>query len=213
MDYLKSREFEETVQRMLDMHQRSVEKSRSDEKRELLNDPIKYTQNHSHSRAVSTLAALIAGQMGLPDPVIEEVRMGGELHDVGYIAIPAGVLSKPSALTPEEYGLIKSHTVLGERIFEPLKGESMENIRTIVRNHHEAYDGSGYPDGLKGESIPLGARFVAVAESFVAIISDRRYRRGRSVEEAVAELRRCSGAQFDPIVVTAFLGSLAGNVG
>jgi HD-GYP domain-containing protein (c-di-GMP phosphodiesterase class II) len=178
-----------------------------------------YTWNHSQS--VSGLAQQIARQMGLPDSQIEEVRQGGIIHDVGTTLLPGTVRHKPSALTPEEYELMKSHPVRGAKILEPFKRErfayyrvfpgamkAIESIRGIVQNHHERWDGTGYPDGLKGEQIPIGARIVAVAESFDNMVSDLPYRRGRSTEETVAELRRCSGTQFDPDVVEAFVCSL-----
>jgi len=187
-----------------------------------------YTQGHSQS--VSRIAAQIARQMGLPDSAIEEIRVGGILHDIGKNRLPEAILSKPSRLTPEEYEVMKSHTVLGVDIFfasktidwvrmnirnhhEAFDGSgyyqrAIEVIRGIVRNHHERVDGTGYPDGLKGENIPLGARIVAVAESFDNMVSELPYRPGRSVEDAVAELRRCSGTQFDPDIVEALVRSL-----
>ena len=155
-----------------------------------------YTQGHS--QAVSRLAAQIARQMGLPDSVIEEVRLGGILHDIGKIGVPEAVLNKPSRLTPEEYELMKSHAVLGAKILEPLKVKAIERIRGMVRHHHEMVDGTGYPDRLKGENIPLGARIITVADCFDTMVSERAYKRGRSMEEAMEELRRCCGTQFDP---------------
>jgi diguanylate cyclase (GGDEF)-like protein/putative nucleotidyltransferase with HDIG domain len=166
-----------------------------------------YTRGHSQT--VSRLAAQIARQMGLPDNVIEEVRLGGILHDIGMIGVPETVLNKSTRLTAEEYELMKSHTILGAQILEPLKVNAIQRIRGIVRHHHERVDGTGYPDGLKGEDIPLGARIVAVAESYDMIVSETAYKAGRSSEEAVAELRRCSGTQFDPAIVEAFIRSLA----
>jgi HD-GYP domain-containing protein (c-di-GMP phosphodiesterase class II) len=115
------------------------------------------------------------------------------------------VLAKAGRLTPEEFELVKSHAVMGEKILEPLKLGSIRRISRMVRHHHEAFDGSGYPDHLKGESIPLGARILAVADSFDSIVSDRVYRRGRSLNEAIVELHRCCGTQFDPHMVDSFL--------
>jgi putative nucleotidyltransferase with HDIG domain len=158
-----------------------------------------------HSKAVSGYAAQIARQMGLPDPMIEEVRLGGILHDIGKIGVPEAVLNKPSHFTPEEFNLMKSHTFLGAKIVEPLRVKAIERL---VRHHHERVDGTGYPGRLKGENIPLGARIVAVAESFDNMLSNLPYRRGRSMEEAVAELRRCSGTQFDSDIVEAFVRTL-----
>jgi diguanylate cyclase (GGDEF)-like protein len=158
-----------------------------------------------HSQAVSRHAAQIAMQAGLSEAEIEEIRLAGIVHDVGKIHVPDPVLHKPTLLTAEEYELVKSHAVWGAKIVEPLK---VINIERIVRHHHEAFDGQGYPDCLRGEQIPLGARIITVADAFDAMVSARAYRKGRSVEEALAELRRCRGTQFDPFVVDAFLRSI-----
>jgi diguanylate cyclase (GGDEF)-like protein/putative nucleotidyltransferase with HDIG domain len=165
-----------------------------------------YTQGHSQS--VSRIAAQIAQQMGLSDSTIEEVRLGGILHDIGKIGVPESVLNKSVRLTPEEFELMKSHTLLGAKILEPLRVKAIERIRGIVRNHHEMFDGTGYPDGLKGEAIPLGARIITVADCFDTMVSARAYKPGRSIEVAIKELRRCCGTQFDPQVVDALALSL-----
>jgi HD-GYP domain-containing protein (c-di-GMP phosphodiesterase class II) len=154
------------------------------------------------------MAAQIGRQMGLPDTVIEEIRLGGILHDIGKIGVPEAVLNKPSRLTAEEFDLMKSHTWKGAKILEPLKVKAIEHIRGMVRHHHEMVDGNGYPDRLKGDDIPLAARIIAVTDSFDAMISERSYRGARTLEEAVEELHRCQGTQFDPAVVEAFVRSL-----
>jgi diguanylate cyclase (GGDEF)-like protein/putative nucleotidyltransferase with HDIG domain len=166
-----------------------------------------YTQGHS--RAVSHLAAHIAQHLGLSTPEMEEIRLAGILHDIGKIGVPESVLNKPARLTPEEYAVMKNHATLGERILEPLKVEAIERIRKMVRHHHERFDGAGYPDGLSGEQIPLGARILSIADCFDTLISDRAYKKGCSREEAILELRRCSGSHFDAALVEAFLQSLA----
>ena len=158
-----------------------------------------------HGQAVSRWAVLIARQLGLSSEDVEEVRLAGVLHDIGKVGIPLEVLSKPSRLTPEEYEMIKSHSILGERILEPLKLGSIKRISRMVRHHHEAFDGNGYPDKLKGDGIPLGARILAVADSFDSIVSDRAYKRGRTFSDAIVELHRCCGTQFDPRLVESFL--------
>ena len=166
-----------------------------------------YTQGHSES--VSRLAAQIATQMGLPDTEIEEVRLGGILHDIGKIGVPEALLNKPSLFTPEEYDVMKRHPLLGARILETVKVKTIERIRGMVRNHHEKVDGMGYPDGLKGDNIPLGARIITVADCFDSMLTGHRaYKPGRSAREAVEELYRCSGTQFDPTIVKAFVISL-----
>ena len=162
-----------------------------------------YTRDHG--QAVSRWAVLIARQLGMSPEDIEEVRLAGVLHDIGKVGIPLDVLSKPTRLTPEEYEIIKNHSVLGERILEPLKLGSIKRISRMVRHHHENFDGNGYPDGLKGEGIPLGARILAIADSFDSIVSDRAYKRGRSYNDAIVELHRCCGTQFDPHLVDSFL--------
>jgi diguanylate cyclase (GGDEF)-like protein len=162
-----------------------------------------YTQGHS--REVSRLAAQIAMQAGLSEAEIEDIRLAGLVHDVGKIHVPDHVLLKPTLLTTKEYELVKSHAAWGAKILEPLKVTAIERI---VRHHHEAFDGQGYPDNLKGEQIPLGARIMTVADAFHAMVTARAYRKARNPEEALAELRRCRGTQFDPLVVDAFLRSI-----
>ena len=155
-----------------------------------------------HSQAVSRLAAQIAVQAGLPQAEIEAIRLAGMVHDIGKLQVPEHVLQKPTRLTPEEFEIMKSHAAWGAEMLRPLNVEAIERI---VRHHHERYDGKGYPDGLAGDRIPPGARIVAVAECFHTMLSDLRYKSARSFQDALDELRRCSGTQFDPKVVTAFL--------
>jgi HD-GYP domain-containing protein (c-di-GMP phosphodiesterase class II) len=116
--------------------------------------------------------------------------------------VPESVLLKPTLLTAKEFEIVKTHVAWGAKILEPLKATAIERI---VRYHHESLDGRGYPEGLKGEQIPLGARIITVADAFQAIVSDRAYRKARSMKEAVDELRRCRGTQFDPLVVDALV--------
>ncbi len=165
-----------------------------------------YTQGHSQS--VSRLAARIGRQLGLPESQIEEIRLAGILHDIGKIGIPEQLLNKPTRLTEEEFEVIKTHAVLGERILGPLKGKGMARIRKMVRHHHEAFNGNGYPDGLRGEDIPLGARILTVADCFDTMVSKRTYKEGRTADDAIATLRRDSGVFFDHAMVEAFLQSL-----
>jgi diguanylate cyclase (GGDEF)-like protein/putative nucleotidyltransferase with HDIG domain len=166
-----------------------------------------YTQGHSQS--VSRLAAQIGQQIGLTKEQLEEIRLAGILHDIGKIGVPESVLNKPSCLTPEEYELVKSHTTLGERILAPLKFKAIEAIKKIVRSHHERIDGKGYPDGLTGEAIPLGARIITIADCFDTLVSDRAYKKACPLQEAVEELQRGRGTQFDAKLLDAFLNSLA----
>ena len=141
-------------------------------------------------------------QVGLPQAEVEDIKAAGIVHDIGKLHVPEEVLSKPSILTPTEFDLVKSHAAWGAKILEPLKESRIERI---VRYHHEAVDGNGYPDGLKGDQIPIGARIITVADAFQAMIRSRRYRKARSMEEALAELRRCRGTQFDTVAVDALI--------
>jgi diguanylate cyclase (GGDEF)-like protein len=158
-----------------------------------------------HGQAVSRWAARIARQVRMSDEEIEEVRLAGVLHDIGKVGIPPDILSKPARLSPEEYEIIKSHSVLGEKILACLRLGSIKRVARMVRHHHETFDGSGYPDRLKGEQIPLGARILAVADSFDTLVSERSYKSKRTYGDAVVELYRCSGKQFDPRLVESLL--------
>jgi putative nucleotidyltransferase with HDIG domain len=159
-----------------------------------------YTKHHSAE--VSAWAAKIALQLGLSQAETEDIKLAGIVHDVGKIHVPEDVLQKPTLLTADEFEKMKSHAAWGAKILEPLK---VITIERIVRHHHEALDGHGYPEGLKGEQIPVGARIITVADAFQAMVTGRRYRKPRSMEEAVAELRRCRGTQFDPLAVDALV--------
>ena len=167
-----------------------------------------YTQGHS--QRVSKLAAQIATQAGLSEAEIEEIRLAGIVHDIGKFHVPEYVLHKPTLLTAEEFEIAKSQAAWGAKILEPLK---VKTIECIVLHHHEAFNGQGYPDSLKGEQIPLGARIIAVADAYDAMVCGRPYRKARSVEEALAELQRCRGTQFDPLVVDVFLRSIESHGG
>lgn len=168
---------------------------------EALEAKDRYTRGHSARVAVYALG--IARQLGLDAGTLAEIQLGGELHDIGKIGVREGVLQKPGPLTEEEYLHVMEHPVLGERILGPLLRDH-PIVLSIVRSHHERLDGAGLPDHLQGESIPLVARIVSVADAFDAITTGRPYMRSRPTEEAIAELRRCAGWQFDPGCVEAF---------
>jgi len=155
-----------------------------------------------HSQAVSWVAIQIARQAGLSQEEVDEIHPGGLLHDIGKLQVPLHILDKPESLTAAEFETMKSHAAKGAKILEPLGVKAVERI---VRHHHERYDGTGYPDGLAGDEIPLGARIVAVADSFEDMVSDLAYKKRRTFGDAIAEFRRCSGSQFDPDVVAVFL--------
>ena len=159
-----------------------------------------------HARSIAELAVEIGEQMSLPQALIEDLRYAGIFHDVGKIAVPDALINKPGPLSDQEWELIKQHPVAGAEILAPVP--FLYGVRTIVRHAHEHWDGSGYPDGLAGAQIPLGARIVLAADAYHAMTSDRPYRRGMSDSEAQRELRAQSGTQFDPEVVEALVSVL-----
>jgi putative nucleotidyltransferase with HDIG domain len=159
-------------------------------------------ETKGHSERVVSYCLRLGNQIGLRDRQLITLEHGALLHDIGKIGVPDGILLKRGALTDDEWGHMRRHVEYGAQI---LKGiDFLEGATQIVAQHHERYDGSGYPSRLEGEDICLGARIFAVADAVDAITSDRPYRAGRSFEDAADELIRCSGAQFDPRVVQAF---------
>lgn len=162
-----------------------------------LKDP--YTSNHS--QRVSQYAVRLARAMGLPEREVERIRIGGLMHDLGKIGVSGRIIRKPAKLTAEEQALMREHASVSASIIEPL--EILGESAAMVRHHHENWDGSGYPDGLRGEEIPLGARIIFVADALDALLTDRPYRKGASRAEALAIIRQNAGTQFDPTVVAA----------
>jgi len=159
-------------------------------------------ETQGHCERLSKSAVLIAEAMGVRGDELEAVRVGSLLHDIGKIGIPDNILRKPGPLTEQEFGLIKQHPAIGARILAP--ATRLEKASPIVLAHHERYDGGGYPQGLRGEDIPLGARIATVADAFDAMLSERVYKPGHSVVYSLEELQRHRGTQFDPHVVDAF---------
>lgn len=155
-----------------------------------------------HCRQLGILGERVATLLDLSEEARTHIRIGGYLHDVGKIAIADRILLKAGPLTDEEYREMQRHSELGEGIVRT--HEAMGEIATIVRHHHERFDGTGYPDGLAGSAIPIGARIIAVADAFSAMTNDRVYRWAIGVEEAWLELRRHAGRQFDPQIVELF---------
>jgi putative two-component system response regulator len=166
----------------------------------------KDSYTRGHSIRVSRYAVGTARRLGFAGGTVDAIRLGGELHDIGKIGTREAVLHKPGSLTAEEFRQITEHPLLGERMLSPLAQELPEVLR-IVRFHHERLDGRGFPDGLRGEKIPIEARIVAVADTFDAITTRRPYRDSRSPEAAVEELRRVAGTQLDPEAVEAFVAA------
>jgi diguanylate cyclase (GGDEF)-like protein/putative nucleotidyltransferase with HDIG domain len=162
-----------------------------------------------HSEAVIAMSAAVARNLGLRETEVERIRAAALLHDIGKVAIPDEILNKRGPLSEKEWTLMREHPVIGERILSVVPG--MSGVARIVRHEHERWDGSGYPDGLVGEEIPLGSRIIIVADTYHAITSDRPYREARSHSEAIEELTRCAGTQFDPTVTAALVGHLYGQ--
>ena len=153
------------------------------------------------------LAVEVGRRMGLDPDSLRDLEFGALLHDVGKIAVPKEIINKPGKLTPEEWDIMKRHTVDGQRMLENVGGV-LARVGVIVRASHEDYDGSGYPDGLAGDEIPIEARICSTCDAFSAMTTDRSYRPAMALRDAVAELRRCAGTQFDPNVVATLMSVL-----
>lgn len=163
-----------------------------------------YTEKHTER--VSRYAVALGEKVGLDGDYLESLRIGGMLHDIGKIGVPDNILLKQGKLDQEELEFVKVHPVVGERICRPLR--SLRYVLPGIRHHHERVDGTGYPDGLKGEEIPVEARILAIADAFDAMTTDRPYRRRMSAREAMEELRRYAGSQWDRYLVEEFIGIL-----
>ena len=168
---------------------------------------VKDPYTYGHSERVTDYAMAIARKLELSEWECRNVKYAAALHDIGKIGIARKILNKPGALSEEEFVHVKTHPQLGDSIIEPVT--FLQAPREIILHHHERFDGKGYPDGLAGEHIPLGARILAVADSFEAMMSDRPYRKALPVAEAVRELELNAGTQFDPVVVKAFMAAVA----
>jgi len=163
----------------------------------------KYTGGHS--RRVTEIALALGNELVLSAQDMEDLRWGSLLHDIGKIAIDQLIQNKPGKLTPEEYEHIMIHSHVGADIVRPVVNE---NIVAMIEHHHDRYDGSGLNQVIMGDDIPLGARILAVADAFDAMLSDRPYRLAMPITEVIDEIKRCAGTQFDPDVVTAFLNTV-----
>jgi len=170
---------------------------------------IKSPSTASHCFRVSALALKIGKVFYLSSDDMEELFIASMLHDLGKILVNDKILNKPNKLTEEEYEIMKGHSQKGFKILRDIEG--MSNISEIILHHHERYDGSGYPCGLKGRQIPFLSRIIAVADSFDAMISDRPYGRKMSVDEAIKELERNKNAQFDRNIISVFLYLVKSN--
>jgi putative nucleotidyltransferase with HDIG domain len=163
---------------------------------------------HGHSRRVARLSCMIAKQLGLPKKKMRLIRVAAAVHDVGKLHVPAHIINKPGKLTPEEFQIVQQHAAKGS---EMVARTRHQELTALVRHHHERIDGKGYPDGLAGVNIPLGARIIAVADTFDAITSSRSYRSAAKHKTAVEALRKSAGTQLDRDIVHAFLAYYSGK--
>lgn len=174
---------------------------------EILNLLSEYrdSETYRHTKRVGWLSGRIAEEMGLDENFVTEIRFAGLLHDIGKVAIPDRILLKPGALTEEEFEVIKKHTIVGYKILSKSKPSILRLGAEVALTHHERWDGSGYPNGLKGKEIPVSGLIVSVADSFDAMVSKRPYRKPKTFEEAFQEIETLSGRYYSPEVVEAFL--------
>ena len=166
----------------------------------------KDAQTERHCERLAIVGARLATGLGMSTAELDALTYGALLHDVGKIGVPDHVLGKAGPLSEAEWELVRRHPEIGERICAPL--ESFSALGPIIRHHHERWDGAGYPDRLRGEAIPLGARIVGLVDAFDAMTHDRPYRSARTVEQAIDEIRRESGRQFDPELAERFVADL-----
>ena len=166
---------------------------------------LKDAETEGHSKRVTAYTLALGRAVGLPEPQLRIVGRGAFLHDIGKMAIPDAILSKPAKLTPEERAVMRTHTELGYQMIRKIP--YLQEAAEIVYSHQEHFDGSGYPRGLRGEEIHIGARIFAIADTFDAITSNRPYRKANSMEAARKEILRCAGTQFDPSIVDVFVAT------
>ena len=151
----------------------------------------------------------IAHKLSLSDEMLDDLLLLSMLHDIGKVGIPDHILNKPGPLTPEERQIIQRHPEIGRRITQAVP--ELNRVSTYIFSHHERWDGDGYPSGLKGTEIPIASRIIAVVDAYDVMVTGRNYRAARTKKEAIEELQRCSGTQFDPCVVAAYIELLSGT--
>lgn len=162
-----------------------------------------------HSERVAEYCRVLGKALGLTPAELSDLHYAASLHDIGKIGVSPSIVNKLGSLTESELSAMRLHSIIGIRILENIEG--LRGALPFIKHHHERWDGNGYPDGLPGESIPLGARIIAVAETFDIMTSEVPWRHGMAKSEAAEELRRCAGTQFDPTVVEAFLKHVLGE--
>lgn len=201
---LENRDYQDNLEQKVAVQAEKIKQSFLNSIKSLANAlEAKDNYTSGHSERVAEMAAITAQEIGLPQEDIEIIKLAGLVHDIGKIGISGTVLNKEGKLTDEEYAEMKKHCQIGEHILTPVMDDA--KLMRIVRNHHERYDGKGYPDGIAGNEIPVGAAILSVCDTFDAMTSERSYRAPIKTEEAIAELERCKGTQFNPEVVEAFI--------
>jgi two-component system cell cycle response regulator len=195
-------------QRLYERKDRTREASAVQQLRDVLLQAFqeRHPDLQEHQRGVGALVLEVGRRLGMEGEELDVLARAAELHDVGKIAIPDAILNKPGPLDDEEWLFMRRHTILGERILKA--ASALRPVAELVRSSHERYDGAGYPDGLRGDAIPLGARIIFVCDAFDAMLAERAYSGAVLPSEAIAELRACAGTQFDPAVVDAFVATL-----
>lgn len=163
-----------------------------------------------HSERVAMYTMAIGKQLDMPEKVMQSLKSAAILHDIGKVGISSSIVEKLGRLTDREFEIMRLHSTIAIRMLEQVKG--LEDSLPMIKHHHERFDGKGYPDGLSGRNIPLGARVIAVAETFDILVSNVPWREALSVERAIQELKDNAGSQFDPIVVEAFLTAYESNL-
>ena len=158
---------------------------------------------HGHSMRVTLYSIILAKELNVPDCQLESIETAGLLHDIGKIAIPESIVCKPGRLTDDEFVIMKTHPINSERLISSI--ERLHSISPGVKHHHERWDGKGYPDHLEGENIPYAARIIAIADTYDAMTSTRSYRKALDHEVAIAEIEKCAGSQFDPVLAKKFV--------
>lgn len=164
------------------------------------------TKNSTHISRTATLARALGRKLGMDHSDQDTLSMAGLLHDVGKAFIPEKILTKPSTLTSAEWSIMQQHPALGVKILRPV--QKFQSVLPIVLSHHEHMDGSGYPNGLKGDDIPLGARIICLVDAFTAMTAGRVYQKEMTRDEAIDEIKRCSGVHFDAAIVESFIDLL-----